>query len=288
MAVRVLPGAVLEQLCLLGAEIYYRLHSWRREVVIRNLLPVLSDDRNAAEKAARQLFRQFAVKMKDLWRYEGGIGVEACLTKDSDWAIYEKARQRGRGVLLLTPHLGNWEIGGPLLVQRGVKLITVTQAEPGQGFTEMRRQSRARWGIETIVVGDEPFAFVEILKRLQDGATVALLIDRPPSVKSVTVTLFGRPFQASLAVSEVARATGCALVGVTIVRTNQGYEARLLAEFEYDRQSLGNREGRGKLTQEIMRAFEPGIQQHADQWFHFVPIWPEPSAADSSAARPPR
>ena len=222
MAVRILPGAVLEQLCLLGAEIYYRLHSRRREVVIQNLLPVLSDDRSAAEKAAHQLFRQFAIKMKDLWRYEGGIGVKAWLTEDSDWAIYEKARQRGRGVLLLTPHLGNWEIGGPLLVQRGVKLITITQAEPGQGFTELRRQSRARWGIETIVVGDDGFAFVEIIKRLQDGATVALLIDRPPSVKSATVTLFGRPFQASLAASELARATGCALVGVTIVRKEPG------------------------------------------------------------------
>jgi lauroyl/myristoyl acyltransferase len=146
----------------------------------------------------------------------------------------------------------------------------------------MRRESRARWGIETIVVGGDGFAFVEIIKRLQDGATVALLIDRPPSVKSVTVTLFGRPFQASLAAAELARATGCALVGVTIVRANQGYEARLLGEFEYDRQALGDREGRGRLTQEIMRAFEPEIQQHADQWFHFVPIWPEASAGDSS------
>jgi lauroyl/myristoyl acyltransferase len=88
-----------------------------------------------------------------------------------------------------------------------------------------------------------------------------------------------------LAASELARATGCALVGVTIVRKNQEYEARLLAEFEYDRQSLGNREARGRLTQEIMRAFEPEIRQHADQWFHFVPIWPAPSAADSSGVQ---
>jgi lauroyl/myristoyl acyltransferase len=286
-AVRVLPGAALEMLCLIGAEIYYRLHSRRREVVVQNLLPVLSYDRGAAEKAAHRLFRQFSVKMKDLWRQEGGIGVNPCLTTDSEWAIYENARQRGRGVLLLTPHLGNWEIGGPLLVQRGVKLITITQAEPGRGFTELRRQSRARWGIETIVVGGDGFAFVEIIKRLQDGATVALLMDRPPGVKSATVTLFGRPFQASLAASELARATGCALVGVTIVRGNQGYEARLLAEFEYDRQSLGNREGRGQLTQEIMRAFEPEIRQYADQWFHFVPIWPAPSAADSSGVQSP-
>jgi predicted exporter/lauroyl/myristoyl acyltransferase len=283
MVVRVLPGVLLEWLCLLGAEVYYRLHPRRREVVIRNLLPVLSCDQTAAEKTAHQLFRQFAIKMKDLWRFEGGIGVNTWLTSESDWAIYDKARQRGRGVLLITPHLGNWEVGAPLLVQRGVKLITITQAEPGRGFTEMRRQSRARWGIETIVVGDDGFAFVDIMKRLQDGATVALLIDRPPRVKSAKVMLFGRPFQASLAAAELARATGCALVGVTIVQANQGCEARLLGEFAYERQLLGNREARATLTQQIMRAFEPEIRQHADQWFHFVPIWPEPSGAESSA-----
>jgi lauroyl/myristoyl acyltransferase len=37
---------------------------------------------------------------------------------------------------------------------------------------------------------------------------------------------------------------------------------------------LRSRESRHKLTQEIMRAFEPAIRQHLDQWYHFVPIWP--------------
>jgi lauroyl/myristoyl acyltransferase len=277
--VRLVPGMVLDPLCVLGTEIYYRICPRRREVVVQNLLPVCKGDRRAAEAAAHRLFRQFALKMRELWWYESGGEACPCRTQELDWAIFDQARQRGRGVLLLTPHLGNWEIGGPLLVQRGVKFITITQAEPGRGLTEMRQASRTRRGIETIVVGNDPFAFVEIIKRLQDGATVALLIDRPPSAKSVTITLFGRPFQASLAAAELARATGCALVGVTVLQTPAGHAARLLPEFAYDRQSLGNRENRGKLTQEIMRAFEPEIQQHPDQWYHFVPIWPESPVA---------
>ena len=274
LIVRVLPETILERLCLLVAEVYCRVHSRRREVVIRNLLPVVNGDRLAAERAARQLFRQFAIKVKDLWRHECGIEQRIAFARESDWSSFESARKRGRGLLLLTPHLGNWEVGGPLLVQRGVDLITLTQAEPGRGFTEMRRHSRARWGIETIVVGNDGFAFVEIIQRLQNGATVALLIDRPPSIKSAQVSLFGQPFHASLAPAELARATGCALMGVTIVRGSQGYEACVLPEFEYDRQSLGNRESRSRLTQKIMSAFEPAIQQNPDQWFHFVPIWP--------------
>jgi predicted RND superfamily exporter protein/lauroyl/myristoyl acyltransferase len=274
-AVRFLPAFVLTQICLLIAEIYYRANRARREVVIQNLLPVVQGDRAAARKAARALFRQFAVKLMELWRFESGAAVNTWFTAGIDWSILEDASQRGKGVLLITPHLGNWEIGGALLVQRGYKLLVLTQAEPGQGLTEMRQASRARWGIETLVIGSDGFAFIEIIKRLQAGATVALLIDRPPDAKAVAVELFGRPFRASIAAAELARAAGCALLGVTVVRSANGYAAQILPEFLYDRQALGNREARRQLTQQILRAFEPEIRRHPDQWFHFVPVWPE-------------
>jgi lauroyl/myristoyl acyltransferase len=48
-----------------------------------------------------------------------------------------------------------------------------------------------------------------------------------------------------------------------------------LPEIVYDRTAIGNRDARIQLTQEILRAFEPVIRQHLDQWFHFVPVWPD-------------
>jgi lauroyl/myristoyl acyltransferase len=159
----------------------------------------------------------------------------------------------------------------------------LTQAEPGRGFTELRQNSRARWGIETLVVGEDAFAFVEIIKRLQQGATVALLVDRPPAPTAVTVELFGRPFPASIAMAELARASGCAILPTFIVRQPGGYYARVLPEIQYQRAAIGDRASRIRLTQEILRAFEPVIRQYPEQWFHFVPIWPPapPRAPDS-------
>jgi hypothetical protein len=52
---------------------------------------------------------------------------------------------------------------------------------------------------------------------------------------------------------------------------------RVLPEFVYDRAALGNREARGELTRQIMRAFEPEIREHLDQWYQFVPVWPAAS-----------
>ena len=78
---------------------------------------------------------------------------------------------------------------------------------------------------------------------------------------------------ASIAAAELARATGCAIVPVFIVRATGGYRAQILPEIAYDRAAIGNRATRRGLTQDILHAFEPVIRQYATQWFHFVPVW---------------
>jgi KDO2-lipid IV(A) lauroyltransferase len=274
-AVRLLPAFVLKQICLIVAEAYYWLQSPRRAVVIENLLPLCQGDRVRAARAAHALFRNFALKMVELWQLEGGATVSSWFAAGIDWTRLEEAARRGKGVLLVTPHLGNWELGGALLAERGYPLLVLTQAEPGQGLTEMRQAARSRRGIETLVVGSDGFEFVEIIKRLQGGAMVALLLDRPPAAKAAMVELFGRPFRVSAAAAELARASGCALLGVTVVRMGHGYAARILPEFAYARAALGSREARRQLSQQILQAFEPQIREHPDQWYHFVRVWPE-------------
>jgi predicted RND superfamily exporter protein/lauroyl/myristoyl acyltransferase len=263
--------AQLSRACAL---VYWTLARRRREAVVHNLLPPLEGDRTAAETVSRDLFRNFAVKLADLWRYESGQPITSLFVELSGWEHFTQARATRRGVLLLTPHLGNWEFGAPLLAQRGVELLVITLAEPQRRLTEMRLASRARWGIETLVIGRDPFAFVEIIRRLEAGATVALLMDRPPVASAVLVELFGRKFAASIAAAELARAAGCVLLPVYLPRSDGGYSAHILPQIPYDRAALRSREARHKLTQEIMRAFEGPIRQHLDQWYHFVPIWP--------------
>jgi predicted RND superfamily exporter protein/lauroyl/myristoyl acyltransferase len=273
--VRILPPVLVKGFCVIVAEFYFLFRRQRCEVVVQNFLPVFSGDRSAAEKAAHRLHRKFALKLVDLWRVEGGVPVQNWLTNSGELEIIRTAQQRGRGILFITLHLGNWEHGGLLLNQLGIPLTVLTQAEPNDGLTDLRIASRRRCGVETLIIGQDSFAFVEVIKRLQAGAALAISLDRPPAKGGVTVELFGRPFEAPVAAAELARASGCALIGVTIVRRRAGYAVKVLPEFVYDRKALGNREVRRELTRQILRAFEPQIRQDIDQWYQFVPIWPK-------------
>jgi predicted RND superfamily exporter protein len=270
-----LPPAASARLSQSLAKSYWSIARARREAVIQNLLPLLDGDRTEAEEVGQRLFHNFGLKLADLFRYETGQRVEDLFGELAGWEHFVAAQATRRGVLLLTPHLGNWEFGAPLLTQRGVNLLVITLDEPQGRLTEIRRTSRARWGIETLVIGRDPFAFVEIIRRLEAGAVVALLVDRPPEASAVMVELFGRKFATSIAPAELARASGCVLLPVYLPRTNQGYAAHILPQIPYDRAALRSREARLKLSQEIIRAFEAPVRQHLDQWYHFVPIWPK-------------
>ncbi len=273
--VRLLPARLSKGLGLVVAEIYFSLRRQRRQVVVRNFLPVFAGDRLAAQKAAHRLFRNFAFKLVDLWRVESGVPVRDWLTNPSELQIIRAARQRARGIIFVTLHLGNWEHGALLLAQLGIPLTILSQPEPDDGLTHLRVASRRRWGIETLIIGQDDFAFVEVLKQLQAGAALALSLDRPLARGGVSVEWFGQPFDAPAAAADLARASGCALIGVTIVRRPTGYAVQVLPEFTYDRRALGNRDARRQFTGQILRAFEPAIRQSIDQWYQFVPIWPE-------------
>jgi lauroyl/myristoyl acyltransferase len=274
VAAKTLPAGLLKTIAAALAGFYWIIQRQRCEVVVQNFLPVFSGDKSAAEKAARVAHRNFAAKLIDLWRVEGGEITRNWLTTVGELEIIHAARRRGRGTLFITLHLGNWEHGGLLLNQLGIRLTILTQAEPDDGLTDMRRAARARYGVNTLIIGEDSFAFVEVIKQLQAGADLAVSLDRPPDRGGVPVEFFGHPFEASLAAAELARASGCALVGVTIVRRPDGFAVKVLPEFIYDRKNLGNREARRELTQQILRAFEPEIRKNLDQWYQFTPIWP--------------
>lgn len=272
---RRVPHFIFGRLASHLATLYWLSCPRRRQVVLENLLPALHGDRPSARITTRELFQQFALKLADLWRYESGLSIYNLFRDLTGWEHFQAASAKKRGVLFVTVHLGNWEFGAPLLTQRGVKLQVITLAEPQARLTEMRQAARARWGIETLALGDNPFASVEIIRCLEANHAVALLMDRPPAATAVRVHLFGQSFAASISAAELARASGCALLPVYLPRTSQGYIAHILPEIAYDRRELGNRQARIALTQQIMNAFEPAIRLYLNQWYHFVPVWPQ-------------
>ena len=199
------------------------------------------------------------------------------------------ARAPGKGVIVVTGHLGHWELGGLMLALLGLPLTVVTLEEPSSELTRWREASRRQLGIKTITVGPTyPFAFVEMMQTLRRNELIAMLVDRPYEGSGACVELFGHKTEFSTAAALLAQHTGASVLPAFVIHDGQdGYQT--MAEPPIPMETGGD----PKLTlpintQRIATVFEGIIRRHPDQWFNYVPIWkekthePDPQPAQTS------
>ncbi len=187
-----------------------------------------------------------------------------------EWQGFEHivaARERGKGGILITGHLGNWELGGILLALEGVPLTVVTLEEPATGLTQWREAYRRRIGIKTVSVGADPFSIVAIVSALRRNEFVALLVDRPYGGSAVPVQFFGAQTCFSSAPTLLWQHTGADVIPAFVLQKPGGRYVSLLAPpVPMDTDGAAN-------AQRIATVFETIVRRNPEQWFNYVPIW---------------
>jgi Kdo2-lipid IVA lauroyltransferase/acyltransferase len=106
------------------------------------------------------------------------------------WEHLESAQREGRGVLLVTGHLGNWELGGSFIAARGVPVDAIARHMSNRIFERYLTRVRQRFGVT--VVFDE-HAVRQTPRSMRDNRVVGFLSDQGVlGLASVFVPFFGR------------------------------------------------------------------------------------------------
>lgn len=105
--------------------------------------------------------------------------------------LVQQAMAAGRGVLIITGHLGNWELGGAYLAARGIPLDAIVRSQANPLFDEYINRTRAAAGITIVRDYD---AVRRTPRSLRDGRAIAFVADQGVlSLASTYVPFFGRP-----------------------------------------------------------------------------------------------
>lgn len=186
----------------------------------------------------------------------------------------EAARAYGRGTIVVTAHLGHWELGGVTLARHGWPLTVVTLEEPSTSLTRWRDACRAHLGIRTIAVGPgHPFSFVELIQTLRRNEIVAMLVDRPYAGTGAPVHFFGEKTEFSTAPALLAHHTGARVLPAFVLQKPNG---RYVSFADPPIDLIEDKEPRRALaenTQRIATIFEAIVRAHPHQWFNYVPVW---------------
>lgn len=141
---------------------------------------------------------------------------------------FQEALAEGKGGIIITGHLGNWEIGGASVSARGVPLDVVAQRQANALFDADLNRTRNRLGMEIIERGDAP---KEVLRSLRKGRAVALVADQNLLRGGIFIDFFGIPASTARGPALFALRTGAPVyLGVALRQPGWKQRYRVVME----------------------------------------------------------
>lgn len=250
-----------------AARLLYKLGYWcspaRRANVCANLRMVLG--RQDVARQAREVFGSFGryqVEFLSSRKVKGTLGRRALRQGEP---IFSEALRRGRGVLALTPHLGNWEMAAHLLAAYGAPVHAVFFTHPDARLNAVFMAQRRTEGLNVIPWKQDAARLC--LEALRRGQIVAIAGDIDFPGTGIEVRWFGKKMRIPAGPVVLARRTGAMIVtgGYVWVKSR----GLLLFEEAIDPSGLAGE----VLAQKIADSLERLIRRYPTQWICFEKLF---------------
>jgi len=180
-----------------------------------------------------------------------------------------KGLKRGKGVILVSAHLGAWELAGPYLASCGYPLFVVGESKgPGMEFFNFYRKYRERFGAKVIRLEKKSIS-MNILSLLKKNKVITLIADRDISGTGKVFKFFGKNVKLPIGAAYISKKSGAPICIGFMVRKERGYYGYIFSPIYPEKESIQG------LMQKIINVFEREISKYPDQWFVFERIWNE-------------
>ena len=267
-------------------DINYLFDARGREAVRSNLRKILppgtSEDRIRFE--ARWVFRNFAKVIAEFFgfrQFGPEFGERYIQTKGIEHL--DNALAKGRGAVLASAHIGNWELAAGDLARRGYKVWAIVQMHANPRVNELFVGQREKRNYRILDMHNAVRPAARILK---EGGVLCILGERNLTDSGIPVRFFGRRALFPKGPARLALATKAPLVpAFAIRRPNEGFT--ICFEPEIQVPEKGTKKSKAQaVTQEFARITEDYIRWHPSQWGVFYRAWEEDPPGKVSTRKP--
>jgi KDO2-lipid IV(A) lauroyltransferase len=243
----------------------------RRRTVDRQLaacFPQLSPGERA--RLARGVYRHLALSLAEILGDDPQARPSAVRVAP-DWSPLEAALAGGRGAIVASAHLGNFELGGRVLAAR-YRLLDVVKPMRNRRFGDWLERERGRHGIGTVTVDG---AAPAVLAHLRGGGVVSLLLDQDAGAGGVRLPFLGREASAWPGAARFSLQTGCPVVPMGILREPDGGHVLHIGAVLRPGGRTADEAGIRTYAAEISAAVESYVRLAPEQWFWVHRRWKE-------------
>ena len=261
-----------------------------REAVRANLRVILGP--GAPEKRirfeARWVFRHFGKYLAEFFGYKrfGAKFIDTYVDVIGLETIEEELA-KGKGVILNTAHISNWEIGAAAMARKGFPLTAVALMHPEPDVNELFRRQRASRGYSVVPVEG---AYRRCVQALRENHVVCFVGERNIGEGGIEVQFMGRPCLFPQGPARISIATGAPLIpGFVVRRPNDSY-AGIVEKPIRPPKIRDRREAARVMTQQFADLVATYIKRFPAQWGVFFKVWDDKAPLtpeDEEAAQRP-
>jgi KDO2-lipid IV(A) lauroyltransferase len=182
------------------------------------------------------------------------------------------AKERGRGVILFTGHVGAWELTSFGLSMLGHPLSFLVRRIDNPKIEELIDRMRSHRGNRSI---DKRFAAREMLKILQAGGTLGILVDlNTLHREAIFVDFFDIPAATTFMVAKLALRTGAEVLPVFAPwdKSTRKFILKVGPALSFEATGEEQEDVR-RLTQSFTKVVEDYVRRYPDQWLWIHRRW---------------
>lgn len=268
-----MPRKLSNKLGNIIGSLWFIIDKKHRNIALENLTYAFGREKTPREiyHLAQQVFKHFVqmlfeigwslnLKEKDFKNYFRIEGL----------SHYQKAYAKNKGILLLTAHIGNWELLPIIAAMVAMPAAIVFRPLDFEPLNQFFINLRSRFGARMIPKGG---GMRGILRNLHHGKCIALLMDQRVNwTKSLLVDFFGRRAYTHKSMALVALKTGVPVVPLFLIRDQAGFTARFGAEVPLHKTGDRTKDLK-ENTLQYNQIIENIVREYPDQWLWFHRRW---------------
>lgn len=269
---RLLPLAVAVALGQGLGWIGFRLIGIRRSVALDNLRKAFPDQPekwlNRTASACYQHFGRVGVELARLPKLDARWIESHVEIRGRD--VLDRSQARGLGGVVMSGHLGNWEIMGASPSVLGYPVTYIVTTQRNKAVERWMDSLRASRGIEIIKTHDNP---IRVIRSLKKNRLVAILCDQDAHEDGEFVTFFGRPAStprggAVLQLKTDASPIFCYATALPKGKWRITFEDIPIPEGDGDKKDTET-----AVLRYVTKRLEEEIRKHPEQWLWMHRRW---------------
>lgn len=272
-------------------KLYYRIAVRQRRRALQQIQESLAISPELAEQHIKSLFVKLGQTFLEML-YMPALAKEKIhrYVTIENRHFLAKAVEEGRGVVLLTAHVGNWEWLGASLAMDGFPLTAVIKRQPNDQHTRILNEYRQMTGIEIFARGTTEL--VSAARALKQGKILGFLADQDAGHNGLFIEFLGKMSSTPTGPAIFAKKFKAPVVPVFMVRKPEGGHRVIILEPFYYEDTGHEAEDTYRITVKMTAIIEKIIRQYPDEWLWFQKRWnteySEPDVKYERGAAPER